>query len=131
MYNVNIRESRHDWSKQNLVTIVKNGKNYDEMTCSNCGIKGKRHGFTTVEVSETYNREKAFNCPEAPALKIAKKIRITFCNAQGPAFANVIPDSVHDVIDPPAEYKNHNKGVWVMGFGEPVKVLSNEYEEVD
>lgn len=56
------------------------------------------------------------------------KIKITFCNAQGGQFANLTPGSEHEVIDPPKGHKNDNRGVWVMGVGEPVKVLKREYE---
>jgi hypothetical protein len=57
-----------------------------------------------------------------------KRIRIKYCTAFGEAFGNLTHGSEHDVIKPPAHYKNDKKGVWVMGVGEPVKVLNGEYE---
>jgi len=56
------------------------------------------------------------------------KIKITKCLAFGKQFENLTPDSVHDVIEAPERYKSSKVvGVWVMGVGEPVKVLPNEY----
>lgn len=60
-----------------------------------------------------------------------KKIEITLCRAQGPQFKNLIPGSVHDVINPPPGFRNDRRGVWVMGLGQPVKVLSNEYNTLE
>lgn len=57
------------------------------------------------------------------------RIKIVSCDAFGPAFNNLKPGSVHKVIDTPSE-EDDSKGVWVMGVGEPVKVLLNEYEVV-
>ena len=60
-----------------------------------------------------------------------QKIKITVCQAFGPQFENLIPDSIHDVIETPARHKNSEmKGVWVMGIGEPVKVLNDEYTQI-
>lgn len=55
-----------------------------------------------------------------------KRIKITQCRAFGPQFSNLIPGSIHDVIKTPAGEKREG-GVWVMGNGEPVKVLQGEY----
>ena len=61
----------------------------------------------------------------------AKKIKIIKCTAYGEIFANLIPNSTHDVIEAPNGYSNDTMGVWVQGVGEPVKVLSYEYEEIN
>ena len=60
-----------------------------------------------------------------------KRIRIKYCTAFGKAFENLTNGSEHDVIKPPAPYKNDKKGVWVMGVDEPVKVLNGEYEVIE
>ena len=54
MYIISLKDSNHDWEKQNLVTIFKNGKSYDIMKCKGCGIKGKRITVSTVELKESY-----------------------------------------------------------------------------
>ena len=60
--------------------------------------------------------------------KTNKKIMITYCNAFGKQFENLTPNSVHEVIEAPERYKKSKvEGVWVMGVGEPVKVLEEEY----
>ena len=60
-----------------------------------------------------------------------QKIKITYCQAFGKQFENLTPDSIHDVIETPDRHKNSEmKGVWVMGVGEPVKVLNEEYIEI-
>jgi len=131
MYHVSIKKSRHNWDKKNLVSKPGKKGHYDEVECTNCGIKGRRYGFTEVSISESYSKEKAFNCPKAPPLCIPERIKITFCTASGRAFGNLIPGSEHDVLEcPPEPYKNDNSGVWVMGVGEPVKVLREEFVEV-
>jgi len=44
---------------------------------------------------------------------------------------NLTPGSEHSVIEPPEEYKekypNGEGSYWVMGIGEPVRLLVNEY----
>jgi hypothetical protein len=56
-------------------------------------------------------------------------VKVTQCRAVGQIFGNLEPDTVHRVIEPPKGYKNDSRGVWVMGVGEPVKLLANEYTE--
>ena len=58
------------------------------------------------------------------------KIKITKCEAFGKHFDNLTPGSIHEVIDCPFLDEGEIEGVWVMGVGEPVKVLTNEYETV-
>lgn len=100
---------------------------FDEMVCKNCGMKGKRFGFESVEVSERYKIESVNLCPKSAPVKIPTKITIKKCYANGKIFSNLTPGSVHEVVTPPLNYKNDHTGVWVMGLGEPVKVLASEY----
>lgn len=130
MYQSNIKESRHDWEKKNLVTINRKGRMFDEMVCRNCGMKGRRYGFESVEVSEAYNPKNVDLCPKAPAVVPPKIVKVTMCQAQGKIFANLTPGSIHELVTPPDGYSHDHRGVWVMGVGEPVKLLKGEYEEV-
>lgn len=57
------------------------------------------------------------------------KIRIINCTAVGPQFENLTPGSIHEVIPAP-KGENNNRGWWVMGVGEPVKVLTHEAKVV-
>ena len=128
MYNVNIEESGHVWIKKNLMTIMGRNGGYDELVCENCKMKGRLYTLGTVRISETYKSENAFLCKKAPKVDYLKKvIVITRCYAEGKVFENLTPKSEHEVVTPPEGYKNDTSGVWVMGVGEPVKVLTNEF----
>ena len=60
-------------------------------------------------------------------MKENKQIRVIWVNAFGPAFSNLIPGSIHDVIEA-CNGKDSKRGVWVMGMGEPVLLLNGEFE---
>lgn len=130
MYQSNIKTSQHVWEKQNLVTVNRRGKMFDEMVCKNCKMKGQRFGFESVEVSENYKFENVHLCPNAEPIEIPEKVKVTNCTASGKAFGNLTPNSIHEIVAPPSGYKNDHTGVWVMGVGEPVKLLSNEFVSV-
>lgn len=130
MYHVDIKESLHEWEKTNLVTKSTRGKSFDEVVCKNCQMKGRRYNLGQVSISETYSKDKVFLCPKATLREVAKKVRVTFCSAHGKIFGNLTPGSEHEVVTPPGDYKNDHTGVWVMGIGEPVKLLSNEFVEL-
>lgn len=63
--------------------------------------------------------------------KTPRYIEITFCTAQGSQFENLKRGTQHKVVTPPQGYTNDDRGVWVMGVGEPVKVLNKEYKVID
>lgn len=131
MYNSNIKESRHDWDKKNLVTLRDRKGHYDEVVCKNCGIRGRRYNFDTVAIPENFKKENAFLCPKAPDFIIPVKVKVIFCTATGGAFKNAIPNSEHLVTTPPEGYKNDHTGVWIMGVDEPIKLLANEFEVIE
>jgi hypothetical protein len=130
MYYVNVRESQHEFEKKNLVTISGRKGGYDEKVCKYCGIKGKQYTFEVIQIRENYKQENVFLCPKAPKKQKINQIKITTCTAVGRIFENLITNSVHDVIPAPLGEKEDSKGVWVMGIGEPVKVLNNEFTVV-
>ena len=68
MHKSDIKTSLHDWEKQNLVTISKGKKPYDEMVCRQCGMKGKRYNCTEVEVSGNLQGSKCQALPPSPGL---------------------------------------------------------------
>lgn len=103
---------------------------YVEMVCKFCGMKGKRYGFEVVEVSGNYKLENVMLCPKAPKVEPQGPIRIIRCGASGKAFGNLTPGSIHDICIPPGAYKNDHTGVWVMGVGEPVKLLTGEFQNL-
>ena len=114
MYQSNIKTSQHVWEKQNLVTVNRRGKMFDEMVCQNCGMKGRRYGFETVEVSESYKIESVNFCPKAQKLETPKLVKVTFCT-HGRIFENITPNSIHAAVEPPKGYKMtiQESGLWV------------------
>lgn len=59
-----------------------------------------------------------------------KRIQVGNCNAFGPQFANLKPDSIHELCDPAKGYEQGDRGWWVMGIGEPVLVLHHECKKL-
>lgn len=133
MHKIPLKGSNHTWGKSNLVTITTGKKPYDEMYCEKCGIKGKRYNLAEVVINGRYSKDKVMSCPHAEASdtdNIPKRVRVTHCNAFGEKFKNLTSDSEHDVVTPPSGYNNDHTGVWVMGIGEPVKMLAGEYTPI-
>jgi transcription elongation factor Elf1 len=126
MYIIRLTDFGHKWEKQNLVTLFKKKRSYDIMKCVNCGIKGETINLAEIGLKASYSENKVYCCPGS-APDIPKRIKITHCDACGIQFANILPQSEYDVVTPPEGYKNDHTGVWVMGIGEPVKILSNEF----
>lgn len=127
MYSVNIKESQHVFEKKNLMTIMGRRGGYDELVCKLCGIKGRSYSLGVIRIAESYKRENSFLCKKAPPIEVKKRVKVLRCNANGKIFANITPNSEHDVVTPPVGYKNDHTGVWVMGVGEPIKLLSYEF----
>ena len=58
-----------------------------------------------------------------------KRIRIIECKAIGKVFMNATPDSIHDLIETPPERANRSE-TWIMGVGEPIRLLAGEFEKI-
>lgn len=113
----------HSFEKKNLVTQFDGIGQYDLYTCTRCGLTGKSRDLVNITFRGS-NRDRALNCPKAMK---PTRIKITRCKAFGKVFGNLQPGSIHAVVAPPPGAG----GVWVMGVGEPVKVLPDEYETVE
>lgn len=64
------------------------------------------------------------------------RVRIIRVNSPGTIFANLTPGSVHDIIQPPADYikewPNTADAVWVEGNPGPVRIfVSGSNKEAD
>lgn len=127
MYIIEKVHGGHQWEKQNLVTVTGRGRSFDVLKCA-CGLKGKSYSLSTINIPGNYSRKRVDRCPLAPKNEVGR-IKITFCEASGPQFQNLTPGSEHDIIETPAG-EHANNGVWVMGVGEPVKVLRREYTKL-
>ncbi|WP_213505423.1 hypothetical protein [Paenibacillus faecis] len=53
---------KHEWRKENLITLVKGSMSYDKMRCEKCGITGKRFGLGGVKRDPKYKAEKYNQC---------------------------------------------------------------------
>ncbi len=121
----------HQFEKSNLITKKDKTGFYDNHQCTLCGMKGKRYGLNEyLHLSYNYSSDKIEQCPKGSSGQ-PKRIKIIRCNGYGEAFKNLIPNSEHEVIKPPVSYKDDHKGEWIMGNGEPVKVLNNEFEIIE
>lgn len=132
MYTIDLNDNPHNFEKLNLVTEL---SGHDTLKCTKCGIKGKTTSLSTMQVKGSYSEEKVINCvfteTELRNNNVGKRIKITFCTASGEIFSNLTPNSEHIIIRTPDNQKADSKGVWVMGVGEPVKVLNNEFVFID
>ncbi len=58
------------------------------------------------------------------------KIKITKCEAFGELFNVLTPDSIHEVIETP-EWREDKTEIWVMGNGQPVRLLKKEFNIIE
>lgn len=124
MIQIEISEGNHQWEKTNLVTLTdRKKKGYDTYRCKCCGLHARMYSFGILQISDR-SCKKVARCP---GLKASRQLRITQCRAVGLRFANLTPGSIHDIIPPPP-FQDDKGGEWVMGVGEPVKVLFSEFE---
>lgn len=63
---------------------------------------------------------------EAYTRLTGQKIRINRILSNNKAFVTLIPDTIVDVVDMSEQDPNPNRGIWVWGDGEPVKLLNDE-----
>lgn len=125
-----IKHGNHHWEKKNLVTVSSKKSSYDIMVCRGCGLVGKRTSLSHLEIDGRTSLNRIDNCKGYKREEQTnKQIRIKFCDAVGERFSNLTRGSVHRVIPTP-KGEHSNNGVWVMGVGEPVKVLFEEFEYV-
>ena len=97
MKEISLTHGGHRWDKKNLVTQEDRKGQYDLLRCKFCGIEGKRYSLDTIQVYDRYVK-KIDCCPKAPRGKQIKVVRMT-----------------------------SERGVWVMGCGEPVLLLFGEF----
>lgn len=133
MYTIYLNDTPHEFEKQNIVTITTVKGSHDVLKCSLCGIQGKTTSLSTVGMKGSYSKNKIENCIKTKKNSQeaeGKKIQITKCNAFGKHFMNLTPGSEHSVVKCPEEYTEDSKSIWVMGVGEPVKILNNEFNYI-
>ena len=132
MKRIDLLSTIHDFRKTNLVTKFSNDLgSYDEYKCTKCGLKGRRYGLSEyLTVTDSYSDSKINNCTGEIKKDeyVGRLIKVIRCNAAGGSFLNMTPNSIHRIISPPEGYVNGDRGVWVQGIEEPVKLLYNEFD---
>lgn len=130
MKQVNLRSTVHNFDKQNLVTQKTGGRMHDVLRCKRCGIQGKRYGLDEyIMVPTNTSDKKIMHCDgKSEDNFLGKTIRIDNCHANGKQFSNLTKGSYHQIVKPPTGYVNGDRGVWVQGVGEPVKLLFDEFD---
>jgi len=113
---------KHNFVKENMVTIVRGNKAYDRVVCSDCGLRGIRYGLDDT-VSVKYDK--------ACRKQLAQRVKITgeyVCHEFG-----FLMGGEYDRCEcPEKDRARHGNAVWVYSKQrrEPVRLLFNEYEEV-
>lgn len=51
---------KHDWQKQNMITVAKGSRFYDVYKCGICGVTGKRYGLSAVVVRDSAFKGKVY-----------------------------------------------------------------------
>lgn len=138
--HLNSDDSKHEWEKINLMTIVKNGKrSHDIWKCKKCGMEAYLYtlGILEIETSSQSKIDKFKKCPkyvislDSEPWDNGQEISIIKVLINNKAADNLIPNSKHKIVEPDPEYKtkfpNSNVSVWVMGIGEPIRLLANEF----
>jgi len=115
MKHLGIEEGGHVFGKVNLVT-TKRGEDVYKCKNENCGIIGRRKTLGGQLAIPNRYKKKIFDCPGRSEESIVGKIKITLCTADSEMFKNMT--------------ETNARGLWVMGVGEPVKILHSEYETV-
>ena len=126
MIRIEMSRTPHEWEKQNPVTLWGAKGCYDVYRCKHCGIEGKSYRLGFVDILERYAK-RVYICTRQ---RLVNSLRVIHCNAFGNQFGNLTDGSVHSIIDPP-EGQDNQRGEWVMGVGEPVLLLYNEFEYVE
>jgi hypothetical protein len=107
--------------------------NFNTYRCSNCGIEGKQYTDekAVIIVSKNYPAKMISNCPIEPKEFVGLKIKITEVWSLGSQWNNIKKDTIHMIVPSPQGKINGDRGVWVKGVGEPVKIFFDEFEFVE
>lgn len=127
MIVIDMRQNAHEWEKKNLVTLwAKTRGSYDVYRCKHCGIEGRSYRLGYIELPERYAR-RVDTCTRK---RLSKFLKVSHCRAVGKVFSNLTDGSVHTIIASP-KGKNNQKGEWVMGNGQPVLLLWDEFQYIE
>lgn len=120
-------DSPHDFRRTNPVTLEDKEGFYDLYECEYCRLTGKRRNLAgELHVDGRLSDKRIKECPDAHKKPTITHVTVRKCNAVGGQFDNLKPGSIHEIIPPP-ERQDNTGGLWVMGVGEPVKLLFGEF----
>ncbi len=120
----------HEWEKQNLITQKDRKGSCDFYKCRRCGLKGKSRLLGLIEINSN-SIKKAKKCPNRIIKNnVGREIEITYCSAVGDAFSNCTSGSKHKLIEPPKDREDRSE-VWIMGVGEPIRLMDEEFKFID
>jgi len=118
----------HKFEKTNLVSQRNKRGIYDSYKCINCGIEGKRYGFDNHPLlNKTYSSNTLKSCKNIKDIYLGMYIKITHCDAVGSEFIGCTSGSIHKIVRPPKNQVNGDRGVWIYGKTEPIKLLFGEF----
>lgn len=121
--------SLHQFNKVNLMTKFDKLGPYDIQRCDRCGLQGKRYGLDdNILVLDEYSESQIRGCKNVEDTFVGRDVVVVRCDAMGAQFANLAVGSRHEVVSPPDNQINGDRGIWVMGVGEPVKLLFGEFD---
>lgn len=128
------KPSVHQFEKVNLTGIKDKKGIYDLYRCKQCGIDGKRYGFSSTILITSIPDEHVFGwCifnENSGKEYIGRLIKVTDCRAVGQDWKNCTPESIHVIVNNPSMEKPNmiDGGCWIKGVsGNPVKLLSDEF----
>jgi hypothetical protein len=134
--SIELKNTRHKFIKQNLMTLSDRAGAYDVMRCEHCRLEGKRRQINAVEVDGRTSDKHLEDCPKVPVSSepIPQRVKITNFQGYSKNFVHLIEGSEHDVVETPSDYKskfpNSSQTVWVNGVFEPVRLLPGEFEVI-
>ena len=129
MYKID--RNRHDFEKVNLTTLPSRKGGYDILACKDCGLKGKSYQIGIVEIDGRIKPDKVEFCHKRTVIQ-RKKAQVKMISKNILQFGFIVGE-IYTSCDCPDEYKGKfDSEIWVYSeeAGEPVRILSGEYEIV-
>lgn len=126
-----IKPSIHSFAKNSLVPMKDKYGTFEYYTCENCGLTGKRYDKTDELLIDVIDHPRATKCDVGSDPWLGRSVRVTTCAITVGEYAKMKPGTIHVVVVPPEGYFNGDRGVWVRGTQEPIKLLNGEFELLD
>ena len=130
--NISLRNKVHNFQKINLTTLKDAHGHYDLYQCTKCKIEGKRYSLDEwIHLTKQYSTSRIEYCDGNIFISdqyLGELIRITDCNATWAKAEDLFPGTFRMIVSPPTGYINGDRGVWIPGKTEPLKILFDEFQ---